>query len=78
MNFIPLTGYYPEEHAVYLEPRAVVAFSRNVTNPRSKGSTVYVAGVPTPFQVLETSDAISELLGIVEDKRSAVLEEKRG
>ena len=78
MNFIPLTGYYPEKHEVYLDPQKIVAFTPNVINPKSKGSTIYVSGVPTPFQVIETSDEISELLGIVEDKRSAVLEERRG
>ena len=69
MNFITLTGYYPEEHAIYIEPEAIVAFSRNVISSKSKGSTVYVAGAAVAFQVLENPTAISELLGIVEERR---------
>ena len=67
MNFITLTGYYPEEHEVCLDPHAIVAFSRNVISQKSKGSTVYVAGAAVAFQVLEDPEAISELLGIVEE-----------
>ena len=67
MNFITLTGYYPEEHEVYLDPQAIVAFTRNVVNPKSKGSSVYLSGVTTAFQVLENPADISELLGLVEE-----------
>ena len=69
MNFITLTGYYPMEHEVCLDPHAIIAFTPNVINPNSKGSTVHLAGGTVAFQVLETCAEISELLGVVEERR---------
>ena len=62
MNFITLTGYYPEQYRLLLEPGAIVGFHPNVTNPKSRGSVVHVAGATAAFQVLEHIDEISALL----------------
>ena len=69
MNFISLTGYYPQGYELFIDPHAIVAFGANVTNPKSKGSIVHLAGATTPFQVSETPGEISELLGVVEEVR---------
>lgn len=69
MNFITLTGYYPTEHEVCLDPHAIIAFTPNVINPNSQGSVVHLAGAITSFQVRETPNEISELLNLVEEPR---------
>ena len=62
MNFITLTGYYPAEYPIVIEVNSIVAFLRNVTNENSKGSTVHVSGATMPFQVLETTGEIMEIM----------------